>query len=255
MNKVTITGLSTSDIPKLTSSEIDQYLREIKDGDRQKREEFIICNARLVLSVVKKFPNTRENTDDLFQVGVLGLIKAIDNFNLNLNVRFSTYAVPMIYGEIRRYVRENTTIKVGRNVRDIAYKTVKAREKLEYNSSRRASLMEIANEIDIPYREVVSALDAIAEPISIYESAYSEQEDGMMILDQIKDPKSDINDYIDKLTLKNEIKLLPVREKSVILMRYYKGRTQTEIADELQLSQAQVSRLEKNAIAKLKLAF
>lgn len=254
MNKVCITGINTSTLPKLTAKESEQMIKLIKSGRTDLREQFLMANARLVLSLVQRFHNTKECADDLFQVGMLGLIKAVDNFDVSLDVRFSTYAVPMVLGEIRRFVREGTAMKVGRNLRDIAYKAIQARDKLERERVQEANLTEIAKEIDVPYREVVSALDAIAEPVSIYEPVFNDTGDGMLIVDQIKDGGSDI-DYADLVTLREAIKKLPERERQVLLYRYYRGHTQMEIAAALHMSQAQVSRLEKSAISELKSAF
>ncbi len=254
MNKVVITGLNTTDLPKLTAKESEAMLREVKMGRDDLRETFIMSNARLVLSIVQRFQHSTVSPDDLFQVGMLGLIKALDNFDITLNVRFSTYAVPMIMGEIRRYIRESTALKVGRHVRDIAYKAVLARNKLERDRVEEVSLAEIAAEIDVSYGEVCGALDAIAEPISIYEPVYQDSDDSMMIVDQIGEKKSDY-DQVDLMALNNGLEALPTREKLVIVLRYYKGRTQMEIAGALNMSQAQVSRLEKSAINKLRLAF
>jgi RNA polymerase sigma factor, sigma-70 family len=254
LNKVNITGICTSTLPKLTAKESEEMIKLVKSGRSDLRETFLMANARLVLSMVQRFNNTRESPDDLFQVGMLGLIKAVDNFDVSQNVRFSTYAVPMVLGEIRRFVREGTAMKVGRNLRDIAYKAIQARDKIERIKVQEASLTEIAAEIDIPYREVVSALDAIAEPASIYDPVFNDPGDGMLIVDQIKDPRSDV-DYIDVATLRDAVKKLPEREQKVILYRYYRGCTQMEIAKALDMSQAQVSRLEKSAISELKAAF
>ncbi len=252
--KVVITGISTASLPKLSAKECEDMLRRIKNGETNLRQEFLEKNMRLVLSMVQRFRSDRENADDLFQVGMLGLIKALDNFDISLNVRFSTYAVPMIIGEIKRYLRENSGFKVGRNLRDIAYKAMQARDKLELGSAREATLMEIAAEIDVPYNDVVNAMDAISEPVSIYDSAYSDADDTVMIVDQISDD-TDIDVVLNRTTLSEEINRLPDKERSVILLRYYKGRTQMEISDELDISQAQVSRLEKSAIDRLKTAF
>lgn len=254
MNKVNITGINTSTLPKLTAAESEKMIKQIKSGNTELRETFLMANARLVLSMVQRFNNTKESSDDLFQVGMLGLMKAVDNFDVTQNVRFSTYAVPMVLGEIRRFVREGTAMKVGRNLRDIAYKAIQARDKIERARVQEASLTEIAAEIDVPYRDVVSALDAIAEPVSIYEPVFNDTGDGMLIVDQIKDNHSDI-DYVDVVTLRDAVKTLPEREQKVILYRYYQGRTQMEIAEALDMSQAQVSRLEKSAISALKQAF
>ncbi len=253
-HKVTITGISTSQLPKLTAKESEELLLRIKNGEENLRDTFIEGNMRLVLSMVQRFRSDKGCSDDLFQVGMLGLIKALDNFDVTLNVRFSTYAVPMILGEIRRYLREGTALKVGRNQRDIAYKAMQARDKLELSKSNEVTLNEIAAEICVPYREVVSALDAISEPVSLYEAAYNDGEDSITVMDQISDSITE-EDVLNNLTLKEEIKKLPEREKSVIKMRYFLGKTQMEISNALNISQAQVSRLEKSAIEHLKTAF
>lgn len=249
-----VTGIDTAKLPKMSGAEQQETLLAIKNGRTDLREKFLLANARLVLSAVQRFDNTRESPDDLFQVGMIGLMKALDNFDVTLNVRFSTYAIPMVIGEIRRYIREGSAFKVGRNVRDIAYRAVKARESLEARGVREASLSEIADELGVPYREVVGALDAIAEPQSIYEQAYGSDEEGAEIIDLVKDSRAD-SDYADRIVLRDGIEALPEREKRVIIMRYYHGRTQTEIADELEMSQAQVSRLEKSAVARLRETF
>lgn len=253
--KVVISGINTSSLPKLTAKESEALLKKIKlEGREDLRQEFLLGNMRLVLSLIQRFSNSRESGDDLFQVGMLGLIKALDNFNIEMNVMFSTYAVPMILGEIRRYLREGTAMKVGRNLRDIAYRAIKARERIESENVREASLMEIAAEIDVPYTDVVSALDAIAEPISLYDNAYSDSDDSIMVLDQISDKKT-TEDMINFLVLKGEIEKLPQREKDIIRQRYYQGKTQMEISSVMNMSQAQVSRIEKNALNILKTAF
>lgn len=248
-----VLGIDVNSLPKLSSSELESMLREIKNGKNELRELFLLANARLVLVAVQKFSSSKESADDLFQVGMLGLMKATDNFDLSLNLKFSTYAVPMIYGEIRRYVREGTAFKVGRQVRDIAYQAVKARERLE-EGGRSASITDIAEELDMPYYEVVSALDALAEPQSIFEEVYGDDGDGIEIVELVKEGQSDY-DYESRVTLSESVKNLPEKEKCVIEMRYYQGATQTEIAKTLDISQAQVSRLEKGAIEKLRLAF
>ena len=248
-----VSGIEVSELPKLSSIELESMLREIKNGNKELREIFLLSNARLVLVAVQKFRSAKESADDLFQVGMLGLMKATDNFDVTLNLKFSTYAVPMIYGEIRRYIRENTAFKVGRQVRDVAYKAVKAREKLEYEG-KLATIADIAEELDLPYYEVVSALDALAEPQSIFEEVYGDDGDGVEIIELVKEKRSEY-DYESRVTLLEGVKNLPEKEKIVIEMRYYQGATQTEIAKELAISQAQVSRLEKGAIEKLRLSF
>jgi len=238
----------------MTAQESEDMLRRIKNGETHLRSAFIEGNMRLVLSMVQRFKTDKVNYDDLFQVGMLGLIKALDNFNVNLNVRFSTYAVPMILGEMRRYIRESTALKVGRGIRDIAYQAMLAREKLELSRENEVTLTEIASEINIPYAEVVSALDAISDPISIYESAYNDGEETVLVVDQISDDDNE-EELLNRITLSDEVKRLPEREREIIMLRYYQGKTQMEISDALCMSQAQVSRLEKNAIARLKQVF
>ncbi len=252
--KVVITGISTSDLPKYSAKEIDDMLKKIKGGDTSLREKFIEGNMRLVLSMVQRFKTDKVSGDDLFQVGMLGLIKSLDNFNVNLNVRFSTYAVPMILGEMKRYIRESTALKVGRGIRDIAYRAMSARERMENEYTCEVGLEEIAAEISVPYAEVVSALDAISDPVSIYEAAFGDEEDGMLVLDKISDPESE-EDRMEKISLREGIERLPEREKAVIRLRYYQGKTQTEISKELCMSQAQISRLENSALKLLKSAF
>ena len=252
--KVVIAGISTSDLPKYTAKETEEILRRIKNGEKELRDKFIEGNMRLVLSLVQRFKTDKVCADDLFQVGILGLIKSLNNFNVNLNVRFSTYAVPMILGEMRRFIRESTALKVGRSVRDIAYKAMLAREKLEENATKEVTLAEIADEIALPYAEVVGALDAISDPVSIYDPVYGDDEDGMLVLDQLGDSETE-EDRINKINLREEIEKLPDREKKVMRLRYYQGKTQTEISEELDMSQAQVSRLESSAIKQLKAAF
>lgn len=253
-NKVVISGVDTSQLPKLTASESEALLRRIKNGETHLREEFLMGNMRLVLSMVQRFRIDKDIADDLFQVGMLGLIKALDNFDVSLNVRFSTYAVPMVLGEIKRFIRDSSTMKVGRGLRDVAYRAMQARDKLEIGRNSEVSLMEIAKEIEIPYREVVSALDAIAEPISIFESAYSDGDDSILVVDQLRGGK-DGDDMVNSVALSSELEKLPERERNVIMLRYFKGKTQMEISQELDISQAQVSRLEKSAISKLSEAF
>lgn len=251
--KVKLTGIDTSSLPKYTNEEMNAMLREIKKGDKAARERFLTGNMRLVLSIVQRFKNSKSEADDMFQVGMVGLIKATDNFNVDLGVMFSTYAVPMIEGEIRRYVRESTALKVGRATRDMAYRAVQAREKIEKNGGREATLSEIAEELSVPLKEVVASLDAIAEPLSLYDTAFGDDEDSML-LDRISAGQSEEELY-DALTLRQAVEGLPEREQEVVKLRYYEGRTQMEISAALDISQAQVSRLEKTAIDRLKTAF
>lgn len=249
MNKK-VMGIDVSKLPEFSSVEIDSMIKEIKKGRMELREQFLLANVRLVLLAIKKFRASKESSDDLFQVGMLGLIKATDNFDTSLNLKFSTYAVPMIYGEMRRFVREGTAFKVGRQVRDVAYKAVQARERME-KEGKEVNLNDIAEELNLPYYEVISALDALVEPQSMYQEVFGEDGDGVEMVDLLKDPKSD-GDYVENVTLLEGVKSLPERERKVIEMRYYQGSTQTEIARVLDVSQAQVSRLEKGAIARLR---
>lgn len=253
-HKVVITGVSTDDLPKYSTKEIEELLRKIKNGENRLRNKFIEGNLRLVLSMVQRFKTDKVSADDLFQVGILGLIKALDNFNVSLNVRFSTYAVPMILGEMKRYIRESCALKVGRGIRDIAFKAMTAREKLERCATKEVTLEEIASEIAVPYKDVVGALDAISDPVSIYEAVYNDGEESTLVVDKISDTETE-DEKFNKLTLRQEIDKLPDREKNVIKMRYFQGKTQTEISEELNISQAQVSRLENSAIKQLKAAF
>ena len=249
-----VTGVKTEELPVLTKSESEQMLRMIKSGHKELREKFLLANARLVLSAVQRFRDAKQSPDELFQVGMIGLMKSLDNFDCSLDVRFSTYAIPMILGEIRRFIRESTAFKVGRNVRDVAYRAVKARESLEARGIHEANLNEIAAELDIPVAEVVGALDAISEPQSLYQEAFCDGEDSTVLVDLIKDPRAE-TDYAERIMLRDGVEALPEREKQVVVMRYYKGATQTEIARTLKMSQAQVSRLEKSAVNRLKECF
>lgn len=253
-NKVVISGLCTSELPKLSAKQSEELIKRIKNGETDLREEFLIGNMRLVLSMVQRFRIDKDIADDLFQVGMLGLIKALDNFDVTLDVRFSTYAVPMVLGEIRRFIRDGTALKVGRNLRDIAYRVMQAREKLEIGRTTEVTLMEIASEIEVSYRDVVCALDSLAEPVSIYESVYSDGEDSILVVDQLSNDKGE-EEMLDDLTLREGMKNLLPKEREILVMRYFKGDTQMEISKKLNISQAQVSRLEKSAIANLRKAF
>ena len=253
-NKVEITGINTSTLPKLSGTEQFELMKKIKAGDTQAREDFAICNMRLVLSVVQRFMGRKENVDDIFQVGCVGLMKAIDNFDVNLNVRFSTYAVPMIIGEIKRFLRDNNSVRVSRSLRDIAYKVLKAREHLMKENSCEPSSDEIAKSLDISLKDVAVALEAISDPLSLCEPVYDDGEDTIYLMDQISDGDHQ-QKYFEDITLKQALKGLDKREKQIVLMRYYIGKTQMEVADEIGISQAQVSRLEKNAIESIKKYF
>lgn len=250
--KVEICGINTSKLQTLKSDEVTQLLRQAKDGDAQAREKLIYGNLRLVLSVVQKFLNRGENVDDLFQVGCIGLMKAIDNFDINQPVRFSTYGVPMIVGEIRRYLRDNSAIRVSRSMRDTAYKVLQAREKLMENSQREPTVEQIAQYLEIPREDVVFAMDAIVDPVSLYEPIYSDGGDAICVMDQVKDTDNTDENWIEQLALKEAISRLNDRERHILAMRFYEGKTQMEVSAEIGISQAQVSRLEKGAIAAIK---
>lgn len=248
MNKVEIAGVNTSNLPLLSPEEKDILMKKIKDGDEKAREEFIRGNLRLVLSIIKRFYGKGENLDDLFQVGCIGLIKAIDNFDINQNVQFSTYAVPMIIGEIRRYLRDNNAIRVSRSMRDLAYKALGIKERIYKEQQRDASVEEIANELGIEKEEVIISLDAIQEPISLQEPAYSENTENIYIIDQVKDKKNTDELWTQNLTIAESMKKLNEKERMIINKRFFEGRTQMEVAEEIGISQAQVSRLERTAI-------
>ena len=246
--KVEICGVNTSKLPLLTNEEKETLFEKIKEGDMEARETYIKGNLRLVLSVIQRFSGSNENVDDLFQIGCIGLIKAIDNFDTSQNVKFSTYAVPMILGEVRRYLRDNNSIRVSRSLRDTAYKAIYAREGLTRKNAKEPTLMEIANEIGISKEEITYALDAIQTPVSLYEPVYTEGGDTLYVMDQISDKKNKEEHWIESLSLQDAMDRLGEREKSIIQMRYFQGKTQMEVSSEIGISQAQVSRLEKNAL-------
>lgn len=248
LNKVEICGVNTSRLPILTNEEKEQLFTRIKTGDMEARERYIKGNLRLVLSVIKRFSGSSENVDDLFQIGCVGLIKAIDNFDTTLNVKFSTYAVPMIIGEIRRYLRDNNSIRVSRSLRDTAYKAIYARENYIKQHQKEPTITEIAEEIGMEKEEIVYALDAIQSPVSLYEPVYTEGVDTLYVMDQISDKKNKEENWVEDLSLREALKRLDEREKKIIEMRFYEGRTQMEVAQEIGISQAQVSRLEKHAL-------
>ena len=248
LGKVEICGVNTSKLPSLTTAETDELLRRAKNGDSAAREKLVEGNLRLVLSVIQRFAGRGENADDLFQVGCVGLLKAIDNFDVNLNLRFSTYGVPMILGEIRRYLRDNSAIRVSRSMRDTAYRVLQAREKLQRDSQREPSVEQIAKELDIPREEVVFALDAIVDPVSLFEPVYSESGDTVCVMDQVKDTKNTAEDWLEHIALKEAMSQLSEREQHILALRFCDGKTQMEVSEEIGISQAQVSRLEKNAI-------
>ncbi|SHD77276.1 RNA polymerase sporulation sigma factor SigG [Schnuerera ultunensis] len=252
INKVEICGVNTSKLPVLTNEEMQKLFVKIKAGDMEAREEFIQGNLRLVLSIIQRFNRRGENVDDLFQVGCIGLIKAIDNFDLSQNVRFSTYAVPMIIGEIRRYLRDNNSIRVSRSLRDIAYKALQARDQLVNKNLKEPTITEIAEELNLPKEEVVFALDAIQEPISLFEPIYHDSGDAIYVMDQVKDEKAEDEVWLQGIAIRDAINRLNKREKLILNLRFYEGKTQMEVAEEIGISQAQVSRLEKNALRQMR---
>jgi len=256
VNKVEICGVNTSKLPVLTNGEMKVLFREMRDGDgeaRQKaRSKLVNGNLRLVLSVIQRFNNRGEYVDDLFQVGCIGLMKAIDNFDLGQNVKFSTYAVPMIIGEIRRYLRDNNPIRVSRSLRDIAYKALQVRDSLANKFSREPSLSEIAQELHMPREEIVYALDAIQEPVSLFEPIYHDGGDPIFVMDQISDEKNQDSNWLEEISIREAMHKLNDREKLILSLRFFEGKTQMEVADEIGISQAQVSRLEKAALAHMR---
>ncbi len=251
-NKVVISGINTSELTVLKEEEKMELLREIKaTGSKEAKDKLIKGNLRLVLSVIQKFTGTGEDVDDLFQIGVVGLIKAINNFDLTKEVRFSTYCVPMISGELRRYLRDYGQIKVSRSLRDLAYKALQAKERLSAELQREPDIEEIAKEIDARRADVVIALESISDPISLYEPVYSDSGDTLYIMDQIGD-RNDVESWMDELSVRDAIKALGERERRILYLRFLKGKTQVEVANEIGISQAQVSRLEKGAISRIK---
>lgn len=252
LNKVEICGVNTSKLPVLKAEEKEELFKKIREGDKQAREIYIKGNLRLVLSVIKRFQNSSENADDLFQIGCIGLIKAVDNFDTTLNVKFSTYAVPMIIGEIRRYLRDNNAIRVSRSLRDIAYKAIYAKEHYMKENLKEPTIQEIASEIGIEKEMIVYAMDAIQNPISLFEPVYTEGGDTLYVMDQISDKKNKEEHWVENLSLQEALNRLGNRERNIIELRFYEGKTQMEVADEIGISQAQVSRLEKNALKSMK---
>lgn len=251
-NKVEICGVNTSKLPVLKNEKMRILFAQMQEGDNEARETLIQGNLRLVLSVIQRFSNRGEYVDDLFQVGCIGLIKAIDNFDLGQNVRFSTYAVPMVIGEIRRYLRDNNAVRVSRSLRDIAYKALQAREKLVNANESEPSINQIAQELELPREEVVFALDAIQEPVSLFEPIYNDGGDPILVMDQISDDKNTDEQWLEEIAIKEAMKKLNDREKHIVNLRFFSGKTQMEVAEEIGISQAQVSRLEKAALKQLK---
>ena len=252
LNKVEICGVNTAKLPVLNAEEKEELFSRIKEGDEQARELYIKGNLRLVLSVIRRFQNSNEKADDLIQIGCIGLIKAIDNFDTTLQVKFSTYAVPMIIGEIRRYLRDNNSIRVSRSLRDIAYKAIYTRETYMKQYLKEPTVTEIAQEIGIEKEMIVYALDAIQNPVSLFEPVYTEGGDTLYVMDQISDTKNKEDRWIEDLSLREAMKRLSKREKHIIELRFYEGKTQMEVAQEIGISQAQVSRLEKNALKSMR---
>ena len=248
VNKVEICGVNTSKLQVLKEKEKRELLIKMQNGDNSAREKFIKGNLRLVLSVIQRFNNRGENVDDLFQVGCIGLMKAIDNFDLSQNVRFSTYAVPMIIGEVRRYLRDNNSIRVSRSLRDIAYKALIVRDKYIKDNNKEPTISQISKELNLPREEVVFALDAIQDPVSLYEPIYHDGGDAIYVMDQVSDNKNTDESWLENISIKEAMKKLTDREKLILNLRFFNGRTQMEVAKEIGISQAQVSRLEKTAL-------
>ena len=246
--KVEICGINTARLPVLKNDEMMALLRRTKTGDKAAREQLICGNLRLVLSVLQRFQSRGENVDDLFQVGCIGLMKAIDNFDINQPVRFSTYGVPMIVGEIRRYLRDNSAVRVSRSMRDTAYKVLQAREKLLAENQREPTVEQIARYLDIPREDVVFAMDAIVDPVSLYEPVYADGGDAVCVMDQVRDERNSDESWLDRIALKEAISRLDPRERHILALRFCQGKTQMEVSSEIGISQAQVSRLEKGAI-------
>jgi RNA polymerase sporulation-specific sigma factor len=252
MGKVEICGVNTALLPKLNNKQMIDLMSRLKAGDAEARQEFIIGNMRLVLSVVQRFMRRKENPDDIFQVGCIGLIKAINNFDSSFNVRFSTYAVPMIIGEIRRFLRDNNSVRVSRSLRDTAYKALQSREKLSRGSDTEPTLEEIAKDMEMPYKDVAFAMDAIMDPVSLFDPLYNDGTGNIRVMDQIGDRKTSHEVWLENFALKDALTKLNEREKQIVMLRYYLGKTQMEVSEEVGISQAQVSRLEKNALGNLR---
>ena len=251
-NKVEICGVNTSKLPLLSREEKEELFVKIKAGDEEARTKFINGNLRLVLSVIQRFYGRGETADDLFQVGCVGLIKAIDNFDLSQNVQFSTYAVPMIIGEVKRYLRDNNSIRVSRSVRDLAYKAIQFKEKYTKENGKEPHIDEIAKELGVEREEIIFSFDAIQDPVSLQEPVYNDGSESIFIMDQVRDTKNSDESWADNMTIAEALKRLNEKEKKIIMKRYFDGRTQMEVAEEIGISQAQVSRLEKSALENIK---
>ena len=250
--RVEICGVNTAKLPLLKGEEKEELIKRIKEGDEYAREQYIKGNLRLVLSIIQRFSGSSENVDDLFQIGCIGLMKAIDNFDITLGVKFSTYAVPMIIGEIRRYLRDNNSIRVSRSIRDTAYRAMYVRETLQKTMDREPTIDEIAAESGIAREDIINALDAIQTPMSLYEPVFSESGDALYLMDQVSDKKNREENWIEELSIKEAIDKLNQRERNIIELRFFEGKTQMEVAEEIHISQAQVSRLEKSALKNMK---
>ena len=251
-NTVQICGVNTAKLPILTEEEKQELFARIQNGDMQARQQFIYGNLRLVLSILHRFSSRGENADDLFQIGCIGLIKALDNFDTSHEVKFSTYAVPMIIGEIRRYLRDNNSIRVSRSLRDTAYKALAVKERLTASTGKEPTIEQISKELDIPCEDIATALDAILDPISLQDPVYHDGGDAVFVMDQIADDKNVDDSWLEKISLSEAMKRLSERERHILTLRFFKGRTQMEVADEIGISQAQVSRLEKNALTHMR---
>lgn len=251
-NKVEICGVNTSKLPVLSEAEKAELFEKIKNGDTEARQKFIYGNLRLVLSILRRFNNRGENIDDLFQIGCIGLIKALDNFDTSHEVKFSTYAVPMIIGEIRRYLRDNSSIRVSRSIRDTAYKALAIKEQLTAKNGKEPTIDEIAKEMDVPREDIAIALDAILDPVSLQEPIYHDSGDAVFVMDQIADEKNIDDSWLEKISLKEAMSKLSDRERNILTLRFFKGKTQMEVATEIGISRAQVSRLEKNALTHMR---
>ena len=252
MNKVEICGVNTSKLPILSETEKKELFEKIQNGDMEARQKFIYGNLRLVLSILQRFHHRGENADDLFQIGCIGLIKALDNFDTSHDVKFSTYAVPMIIGEIRRYLRDNNPIRVSRSIRDTAYRALSVKERITAATGREPGIEEIAKELDVPKEDVATALDAILDPLSLQEPVYHDGADAVFVMDQVKDEKNIDDSWLEKISLKEAMKKLGQRERHILNLRFFEGKTQMEVAKEIGISQAQVSRLEKNALGHMR---
>lgn len=252
MRKVEICGIDTSSIKRLTKAEAEDLLLKIKEGDKFAKDAFTVANVRLVLSIIKRFPQSKVPVEDMFQAGMIGLIKSVDNFDVSVGVRFSTYAVPMIIGEIKRIMRTSNSLRVSRSIRDMAYKVLQARSQIEAEKDDVATMGEIAKRLAVAEKEVVYALDAISDPLSLYDPVYNKNGDALLLMDQIGDEKNTDERWTENVALECAVSKLDGREKKIVYMRYYEGKTQTEISAEIGLSQAQISRLEKSALKQIK---